>query len=325
MTGDWQPFTRGYTHRRCPHEGDVVGWDYTAWLVEHVQAAIPTPEEEERLTQYTPASRDERRPYRVTLRRLYGPPHRYEKPKNPDVVAVRIDAGSLFTWPVYQGGRVPLCSCCGHPWPCREMLAEEKAERVAAETETLAERAELGACFGCGEPVTARQEVIAYPDMNVRVPLGPPPVFHARQACREYVVAYEKDRARVNPEAAPLVDVKTRAVLRDGDGRLVEHHPESYHAAYYRAVALDGDPDGRLPSWASVTGRRDMWLIPGRPTRKCACGRGLITHVGGNHGCGLTKGCRACMSEFVEYGYDQAAIEDARRATTNLQLRDEGL
>ena len=295
----WNPAETRLQFQR-PQVGDVVAFAYTAWRVEHVADAVPSDDEERELAAYTPRFRQGRAPYRLSLRRLHGPAHPDEQRRFPGIFAGR--AGLHTIWLVYKHpGRIPLCSCCQHPWPCRAQLAEEAAADQAAQVEELSSRVDLGACFGCGDLITQRQERIVYPDANVVVPLAPGPVFHARQACRRHVVEYERKRAKATPDAAPMVDVNTHAVLRTNDGALVEHDPESYHAAYYRAVALDGI-EKEQRRWASDDGRRDMWLS-NRRGRCGYCRVRPVTHVGGNRAMGLTSGCRKCMARWVEVGY----------------------
>ena len=307
--GEWRPFTAPrpdpWTWSR-PREGEVLGYRHAAWQVLHVADAILSDEEEAWLAERANL-RVEAAPYYITLRRLHGPAHRGESDLEPGRLSLRTRCGLSQPWTVYPGGRVPLCSCCGDPWPCRMLEAEQEAQAEGQRLNELSQRVENGACFACGQPVTSRQKTIVYPENNVRVPLGPPPVFHARRSCRLAVVEYEGLRAKVLPEAAPMVDVRTHAVIRDNDGRLVEHHPESFHAAWRRAIELgEIDEEGRDPAtgsrWASASdGRRDMWRSGG--TRPCFCGRGPKAYVGGNRAQGLTSGCKACMAEWVEHGY----------------------
>lgn len=306
--GERRPYTGSYGREdRRPAEGEVVAYGWAAWEVMHVADAVSTAEEDEKLRAYTPAFRAGRGPCWVTLRRLHGP----ESPQENDrgEVALRVPAGSLYRWDRYRSGRVPLCSCCGDPWPCRANLAEEAAASAAERADELGRRAEIGACFGCGEPITTRQRAIRYPDAeNVRVLLADAPVFHERESCRPHVVEYERERARRLPDAPPVVDVRSGAVLRDNDGTELPIDPESYHAAVLRAIALDGvEPceDGRLPVNADARGRRDMWRCRGGG--KCSCGQ-MAAWVGGNRAVALMSGCQGCVADWVEHGYRTARL-----------------
>ena len=314
MSDQRRPYTGHYgRENRRPAEGEVVAYAWAAWEVTHVADAVSTAEEDEKLRAYTPGFRAGHGPYWVTLRRRHGPKSPQENDRGD--TTLRVPAGSFYRWDKYRSGRVPLCSCCGDPWPCRANLAEEAAAAAAERADELGRRAEIGACFGCGEPITTRQRVIRYPDAeNVRALLADALVFHERESCRPHVVEYERERARCLPDAPPVVDFRSGALLRWNDGTEVPIDPESYHAAVLRAIALDGvEPreDGRLPVSASDRGRRDMWRHTGGG--KCACGQAR-THVGGNRAVGLTWGCRACVAEWVAGGY-QPARQRLRRST----------
>lgn len=306
--GERRPYTGNYgQENRRPAVGEVVAYGWAAWEVMHVSDAVSTAEEDEKLRGYTPEFRASHRPYRVTLRRRHGP--KSPRENNLGDTTLRVPAGSFYRWDKYRSGRVPLCSCCGDPWPCRANLAEQAAAESARRVDELGRRAEVGACFGCGEPVTTRQRVIRYPDAeNVRVLLAAAPVFHERRSCRPHVVEYERERARRLPDAPPVVDVRSGALLRWNDGTEVPIDPESYHAAVLRAIALDGvEPreDGRLPRSADARDRRDMWRRSGGGL--CGCGRPR-TWVGGNRAVALMSGCRACVADWVEHGYQPARL-----------------
>lgn len=203
----WTPAGANRVQTKRPNEGDVVAYARAAWRVEHVQDATPTDEEAAALAAYRPGFRDKLGPYRVSLRRLHGPRHAGERRSDPGLLALRVRAGAyVHPFPVYRSGRVPLCSCCGDPWPCLPQSAEDEASQAARDMDRLARRAEMGVCFGCGEPVTSRQKVIVYPEPNAQVPLAPGPVFHARAACRAAVLEYERARAKVTPGVVPMVD-----------------------------------------------------------------------------------------------------------------------
>ena len=121
-----------------------------------------------------------------------------------------------------------------------------------------------------------------------------------------FVVEYERERARRLPDAPPVVDVRSGALLRWNNGTEVPLDQESYHAAVLRAIALDGvepSEDGRLPRSADARGRRDMWRRRGGG--KCSCGQ-TAAWVGGNRAVGLISGCRACVADWVEHGFRPA-------------------
>lgn len=200
--------------RRRVAVGDVVALDRRAWEVAHVLVADPTAEEEERLRGYVEPWRSERLPYRVTLRRLHGPEHENENSRAE--VGFRIGVYWQEPLPQYVDGRVPLCSCCGHPWPC--LTADQ--ERLAAKELKDAERQLRlmpGCCPACEEPVTSRQRSITFGGPNVVNPLAEGPTFHLRRRC--YRAAADYEEAWVNDEPGRARSLLTLAC----DGSLIVH------------------------------------------------------------------------------------------------------
>lgn len=214
----WRP--EGITHRygrTRPAVGDVVALDRRAWEVTHVGDAVPTPEEQDRIDSYTPAYRDEMRPYRVSLRRLHGPVHKSENDRQE--VAFRVPVGAYGPMPSYAHGRVPLCSCCGHPWPC--LLADQ--QRLAEKELAAAEKAMAlmpGCCPACEEPITSRQKSITFGGPNVSNPLAEGPTFHLRQKCRHAAARYEDAWVAAEPNRLrSLLTLRCEGtVIVHGDG-----------------------------------------------------------------------------------------------------------
>lgn len=166
--------------------GMVVGFDFRAWEVTHVR-------EHE-------ATDDSRRDRKGTFRRLHGPRHDREN-KVGDVA---------FTWSsrayslhVYRDGIVWLCSCCGHPAPCRMQVAKELSEQSAKVMDERMNRMGLGLCYGCGEVITTRQERVTFPGDHADFPGRPGPTFHSRQKCHGERRAYAK-RAGLDINGQPL-------------------------------------------------------------------------------------------------------------------------
>lgn len=204
----------GHRNRRRVSVGDVVALDRRAWEVMHVRVEEPTEEEEARLKGYVAPYREERLPYSVTLRRLHGPKHEAENSRAE--VGYRVGVWWDQPLPRYEDGRVPLCSCCGHPWPC--LTADQ--ERLAAEELKAAERQMRlmpGCCPACEEPVTSRQRSITFGGPNVKNPLAEGPTFHLRRACWPAAVRYEE--AWVNDEPGRPRSLLTLAC----DGHLIVH------------------------------------------------------------------------------------------------------
>lgn len=187
----WHPMGVENSYRRSrPKVGQVIAWDYRAWEVMHVADAEPTVEEAELLTGYREPWRTESMPYKISLRRLHGEPHQRENSFRG--VPLRAPARmATSTFGIYEGGRVPLCSCHQHPWPCRDMCEEAKAADAMAEAEREL-RLLPGCCPACQEPVTSRQRSITFGGPNVRNPLAEGPTFHLRRACRPAAATYEE-------------------------------------------------------------------------------------------------------------------------------------
>lgn len=187
----WHPFGVANSYERTrPAVGQVIAWDYRAWEVTHVSDAEPTADELEALVGYVEPWRSRMLPYKISLRRLHGDPHEREN-SNRDV-PLRAPARMLSSaFGIYEDGRVPLCSCHQHPWPCRDMCDEAKAADAMAKVEREM-RLLPGCCPACQEPVTSRQKAITFGGPNVRNPLAEGPTFHLRRACRNAASTYEE-------------------------------------------------------------------------------------------------------------------------------------
>lgn len=199
MSTEWRPegVDRPYARReRRPAVGDVVAFLRRAWEVVHVADADPTPEEAASLAGILEPWRTQRAPFRVTLRRLHGEPSKHENERQE--VGYRIPAGYQSWLKIYPSGRVPLCSCHGHPWPCLEAdqqkLAEKELERAEA-----ALNLPPGCCPACKEPVTTRQRSITFGGPNVTNPLAEGPTFHLRRKCYGSAAAYEEKWVTAEP------------------------------------------------------------------------------------------------------------------------------
>lgn len=190
FSGAWHPagVAREYGRRR-PAVGDLVAYDHRAWEVTHVKLRDFDGDDQERADGYRPQYRDEMRPYSVSLRRIHG--ERHESENSRQEIGLRIRAFVYGGFDRYENGRVPLCSCHGHPWPCAESDHQRQAEKEikAAEKEL---RLIPGCCPACEEPVTSRQKSITFGGPNVRNPLAEGPTFHLRHKCRGGAARYEE-------------------------------------------------------------------------------------------------------------------------------------
>lgn len=214
---DWHPTgtDRRYGTTRRPNVGDTVAYARRAWEVMHVADAEPTPEEAESLAARAPKWRDEASPYTITLRRIHGPEH--ERENSAHDVGFRVPVSAYRPFETYRNGRVPLCSCCGHPWPCLEadQQAWAKKELQRAEREM---RLMPGCCPSCEEPVTSRQKSITFGGPNVRNPLAEGPTFHLRRKCRHDAQRYEEAWVSAEPGRSRSLLTLTCA------GTVIVHH-----------------------------------------------------------------------------------------------------
>lgn len=190
FSGDWRPsgVAREYGRRGRPSVGDVVAYDRRAWEVTHVRVDDFEAGDQERLAGYRQQYRDEMRPYHVSLRRIHG--MRHERENSQQEIALRVAAFTYGGFDRYENERVPLCSCCGHPWPCLEADQQaQAAKEIQAADKELSRMP--GCCPACDEPITSRQRSITFGGPNVRNPLAEGPTFHLRGKCSGAAARYE--------------------------------------------------------------------------------------------------------------------------------------
>jgi hypothetical protein len=215
---EWHAMGTPLSGRRGrPKVGAVVAYARRAWEVRHVSDTDPSDDEEVRLARYVQPYRDEMQPYQITLRRLHGAKH--ERENSAGDIGLRVRAAAYHPFPEYPNGRVPLCSCHSHPWPCLEADQQKQAAKELREAER--EMSLLpGCCPACQEPVTSRQRSITFGGPNVRNPLAEGPTFHLRSKCYGSAGRYEE--AWVNAEPGRARSLLTLAcagtVIVHGDG-----------------------------------------------------------------------------------------------------------
>lgn len=211
---DWYPLGvnrfRSYVR---PAVGEVVALDMRAWTVAHVADAELQDEESTRLAMegWKDDAYQRRLPYMITLHRMHGPKHDGEN--NVKEVGFRVPAFSHHAWEKYDEGRVPLCSCCGHPWPCMVTEAKKASEEQAALLNAKMDRAAPGQCYSCGEVITHRQGSVTYPEPNIELLGYPAPRFHTRKSCADGWYSYERKRAKALPDAEPVYATPQSAAL----------------------------------------------------------------------------------------------------------------
>lgn len=189
-SGNWRPLGTAHEYgRRRPTIGSLVAFAHSAWEVTHLRPGDFGPDDQSRLAGYRPDYRDGMRPYSVTLRRVHGPRHEHENSRQEMGLGVRAFAyGGLDR---YEDGRVPLCSCHSHPWPCAE---SEQQKQAAAEIAAAEKVLNLlpGCCPACSEVVTSRQRSITFGGPNVSNPFAEGPTYHLRRKCWRSAAAYEE-------------------------------------------------------------------------------------------------------------------------------------
>lgn len=178
--------------RTDPAVGDVIAHDFAAW----------------KITEIWP--KDDKSSYRVNLELAHGT-HRLAEG------TLKCNGFQFRSIDVYPAGRVPLCSCCGHPAPCRTAEAERVASQVMEVTEQRMARAGIpGICYACGEVISSRQGSVTYPadEGNIQLPGYPSPRFHTRRECSDERYLYAKDRAKAMPDQLAFDDIYTHEERR---------------------------------------------------------------------------------------------------------------
>jgi len=254
---EWHPahVAHGYGRGR-PEVGEVVAYERRAWKVVLVTVEEPTPDEQDAVDRYTAAWRDMALPYRIRLQRIHGEPRDRENTHSD-------------WFPAYPHGRVPLCSCHGHPWPCLEADQQAQAEREMQRVEK-ALRLLPGCCPACEEPVTSRQRSITFGGPNVQNPLAEGPTFHLRLKYRHAAAQYEETWVAAEPgrQRSLLTLACAGTVIVHGDGTAEcfgadESDCPSVFARHrgYQACYIQTHGCGRECSRNGHPGTR----IPGRP------------------------------------------------------------
>ncbi len=99
------------------------------------------------------------------VRRIHGPRLKSENDRAECGLRLR----NFAILDVYKG-RIPLCSCCGDPWPCTREIAEREARDDMRHLAGQMEKAHDGFCYSCGEPITTRQGKVLAPEANIELP-----------------------------------------------------------------------------------------------------------------------------------------------------------
>jgi hypothetical protein len=232
--GRWLPSGVSRNTQRRPEVGTLVAFAHAACRVMHVRDAEQLSEEEEAyLDGMNPIVRARHMPFVITLRREHGPKIEGENSRQEGGLRCGV---RFYGFDVYETDRVPLCSCCSDPWPCRLLIAEDQAKKAAVQME---EELKLlpGCCPTCQEPITSRQKTITFPGEYVRNPLAPAdPVFHLRSTCRSDAASYEDQWVKADPSRPRSLLTLTceGKLITCGDGHAECHGAEDCPSVHAR-------------------------------------------------------------------------------------------
>lgn len=207
---DWRPaLTERVCYDRRPPVDGVIGFrgkPYRVLAIDEVHPSNWTDDERDAWQQAGMPDPWRLAPFRVRVLPLPGgEPH-----------GMRVGPQHRVTWHLLPE-HYAVCVSCGEVAPCSELTGQRQAEREMVRFERLAGILP-GCCWGCTEPLTARQKTYTFEGENAWMPTAPAPVFHARQACRSSAAAYEDAWVAADPNR-PRSLLTLRCV-----GRVVVHH-----------------------------------------------------------------------------------------------------
>ena len=110
-----------------------------------------------------------------------------------------------------QGWRVlpehyAVCSRCGEPMPCRELRGQWRANWELKRARELMSIPE-GACWYCRKPISSRQRSVTFPGDNLKLPGGPPVMFHIGiYECRRSALDYQEKWVKAEPGREPFLE-----------------------------------------------------------------------------------------------------------------------
>lgn len=213
----WLPRGESYAYTTA-RVGLKVAWRYAVWRIVEIreQPEVDWSDDDRAYLARQPAE-CRRPPCAIVLRHLNGPILVPDDCIDSQGLAhVGVGARQHRPWWGVTK-RYPVCSCCGHPWPCMEWDRDRLVAGQAAKTERLLDGARPGVCQACREPVRARQKTVTFPEPSLLVPGAPGPTYHvARQQCWIYAVEYEKQhRMAAYPGATRLVSCPGRAFIHE--------------------------------------------------------------------------------------------------------------
>lgn len=285
--GEWHPLGAEWSYHARPATGDLFAHTHGVWralTVEDLERALWSDDDEEGHAAWLTWAKDgaewPARPYRVEVEHVAGhnPMPKDGRGEQHTRGALTIHANSRPRWHIYESGRWPMCSCCGEPMPCRAQMIDWQVEEAAATIDDHAHKMP-SCCWGCGEPITARQRSVVYAGTNLDLPGGPEVRFHTRKACRYQAETYERRWLTDDPDRPRILTYPKCG------GRLVVHgdatsecfggeddcqgHPTHDHG---HITACFAQTHG-CPRECPREDHRGAWLPP-RPPRQRIAGLG---------------------------------------------------
>lgn len=202
----WRPDHRVITGKVLPAAGDLLAWRYDAWRATEVNPyrdVDMTGEDHAELAGYLERFKnwqgsDRIWPHHLILEHERGPlmlpdgwkPNRLHDGRRQ--ISLSFWPLPNYSWAVYDEP-YPVCSCHGHPYPCREMDIDEWSAWEAHKMDLKVQTTEPGRCAHCLEAITTLQRTVTFPEESRIVPGAPGPTFHAGRAkCWGAAEQYER-------------------------------------------------------------------------------------------------------------------------------------
>lgn len=212
------------------------------------------------------------RPYQVELEHVGG----HLPDGRPTIWRLDVRVAHTRNWGLYwhvypATGRWPMCSCCGNPMPCKADRTDAYVETELGKIRSLEEHARKvlpGCCWACGEPITRRQEAVAYAGPNLDIPGGPAVTFHTRRKCHWKAHQYELKWLEEDPERHRILTWPechgTLMVHADGTSECIDGEPDclGHDSHDHRSAAACYCSRRQCTRGCTREGHRGTWTRP---------------------------------------------------------------